>query len=224
MASSHWPLFDLRLRTPRLRLRVPTLEDLDALADLAIDGVHDPDVQPFAVPWTDAPPVERARSLLQYHWSQWAAWKPSAWVLNLVADLDGTIVGSQGMTGRDFAVLREVSTGSWLGRRYQGQGIGTEMRAAMLHLAFAGMGAEYAVSAAFADNAASLAVSRRLGYREDGIERHAVRGRPVVSRRLRLDRAGWQARRTMSVTIDGLAPCLPLFGLADAEVPSPAAS
>ncbi|MFL6053086.1 MAG: GNAT family N-acetyltransferase [Actinoallomurus sp.] len=217
MGSSHWPLFELRLSTPRLRLRVPGLEDLEALADLAVDGVHDPDVQPFAVPWTDAPPAERARGLLQYHWSEWAAWQPSAWALNLVADLDGTIVGTQGLIGTDFAILREVSTGSWVGRRYQGQGIGTEMRAAVLHLAFAGLGAEYAVSAAFADNEASFAVSRKLGYQHDGIERRVVRGRPVVSRRVRLDRAGWQARRTVPVTIEGLAPCLPLFGLTDAE-------
>lgn len=217
MESSHWPLFELRLSTPRLRLRVPTLEDLEALADLAVDGVHDPEVQPFAVPWTDAPPAERARGLLQYHWSEWAAWQPSAWALNLVADLDGTIVGTQGLIGTDFAILREVSTGSWVGRRYQGQGVGTEMRAAALHLAFAGLGAEYAVSAAFADNEASFAVSRKLGYQEDGIERRVVRGRPVISRRVRLDRVGWQARRTVPVTIDGLAPCLPLFGLADAE-------
>jgi RimJ/RimL family protein N-acetyltransferase len=215
MASSHWPLFALTLSTPRLRLRVPTLEDLDALADLAAEGVHDPDVQPFAIPWTDAPPVERARGLLQYHWSEWAAWQPSAWTLNLVAELDGAIVGTQGLMAADFAVLREVSTGSWVGRRHQRQGIGTEMRAAVLHLAFAELGAEYAVSAAFADNAASYAVSRRLGYQDDGIERRVVRGRPVVSRRVRLDRAGWRARRTVPVTIDGIAPCLPLFGVTD---------
>ncbi|MEV5709971.1 GNAT family N-acetyltransferase [Actinoallomurus sp. NPDC052274] len=213
MTSSHWPLFGLRVSTPRLRLRVPTLEDLDALAELAAEGVHDPDVQPFTVPWTDAPPAERARGTLQYHWSEWAAWLPSAWTLNLVVDLDGVIVGTQAVKAKDFAILREVSTGSWLGRRYQGQGIGTEMRAAVLDLAFEGLGAEYARSAAFADNGASFAVSRKFGYQEDGIDRYVVRGRPVVARRLRLDRAGWQARRTMPVTIEGLAACLPLFGL-----------
>lgn len=217
MTSPHWPLFDLRLKTPRLVLRVPTLRDLDALADLAAEGIHDPDVQPFAIPWTDDPPEERARGVLQYQWSEWAAWKPSAWMLNLVADLDGTIVGTQGVKGKDFAVLREVTTGSWVGRRFQGQGIGTHMRAAVLHLAFAGLGAEYALSGAYADNAASFAVSRKFGYQDDGIERHVVRGRPMVMRRLRLDRAGWQARRTVPVTIDGLAPCLPLFGLDDTD-------
>jgi hypothetical protein len=38
---THWPLHGLRLRTPRLELRLPGLEELDALAQLSADGVHD---------------------------------------------------------------------------------------------------------------------------------------------------------------------------------------
>jgi len=165
------------------------------------------------VAWTDASPEERARSTLQYHWSRWGSWNPSDWTLELAVIRDGVVVGSQGVGGRDFPVLREVHTGSWLGRAYQGQGIGTQMRAAVLHLAFDGLGAQCAVSAAFDDNPASLGVSRKLGYRDDGIEWHLVRGRPALTRRLRLERAGWQATRTIPVQIHGLPPCLPLFGL-----------
>jgi RimJ/RimL family protein N-acetyltransferase len=87
------------------------------------------------------------------------------------------------------------------------------MRAAVLALAFDGLAAQCAVSAAFEDNPASLGVSRKLGYRDDGIEWHLVRGRPALTRRLRLDRAGWQATRSIPVHIHGLPPCLPLFGL-----------
>jgi len=82
-----------------------------------------------------------------------------------------------------------------------------------------GLGAEFALSAAFTDNPASLAVSRKLGYREDGIRRQVIRGRPAELRRLRLDRGAWQARREDSVAghgqmvIEGLEPCLPMFGL-----------
>ena len=211
-ALRHWPLFGLRLRTPRLELRLPSLADLDELAGLAAAGVHDPAVQPFGVPWTDVPPDQRARGVLQYHWRQLAAWSPQDWTLNLVVDTGGVIVGTQGVSGRDFAVLREVHTGSWLGQRYQRQGIGTEMRAAVLHLAFAGLGAEYADSDAFTDNAASLGVSRKLGYRPDGIERQVIWGKPVTLHRLRLDRAGWQAHRSTDVEITGLADCLADFG------------
>jgi len=211
--SSRWPLADLRLHTPALELRWPTLSDLDALADLAALGLHDPDVQPFMIAWTDAPPDERARGTMQYHWSRWGAWKPSDWTLELAVVRQGVVVGTQGIGARDFAVLREVGSGSWLGRSFQGQGIGTEMRAAVLHLAFQGLAAQYAVSAAFADNPASLAVSRKLGYRDDGIDLHLVRGRPAVTRRLRLTRADWQAAQSVPVEITGLEPCLPYFGL-----------
>jgi RimJ/RimL family protein N-acetyltransferase len=213
MVLSRWPLAALRLQTPELELRWPTQDDLGELANLAATGVHDPAVQPFMVAWTDASPEERARGLLQYNWSRWGSWKPSEWMLELAVIRDGVVVGTQGVGGRDFAVLREVHTGSWLGRRYQRQGIGTQMRAAVLALAFDGLGAQWAVSAAFEDNPASLGVSRKLGYCDDGIEWHLVRGRPALTRRLRLSRADWQAARTIPVQIDGLQPCLPLFGL-----------
>jgi RimJ/RimL family protein N-acetyltransferase len=209
----NWPLSGLRLRTPRLELRLPSLADLDDLASLAAEGVHDPAVQPFGVPWTDVPPDQRARSVLQYHWQMWGEWSPQDWTLNLVVDRSGVIVGTQGMSGRDFALLREVSTGSWLGQRHHSQGIGTEMRAAVLHLAFAGLDAGYAISSAFTDNPASLAVSRKLGYAADGIDRQVIRGQPATQHRMRLDRAGWQAHRSVEVEITGLAPCLADFGL-----------
>jgi RimJ/RimL family protein N-acetyltransferase len=208
-----WPLAELRLLTPRLELRLATDCDLDELADLAAAGVHDPEVQPFGVPWTDVSPDERARGTVLYHWSQRGAWKPEHWSLDLVVVRNGAVVGMQAMGATDFAVLREVSTGSWLGQAHQGQGIGTEMRAALLHLAFAGLAAQYATSGAFTDNPASLGVSRKLGYADDGIQRQVSRGQPATMQRLRLDRDTWMSTHSLPVTIVGLQPCLPLFGL-----------
>lgn len=213
MNPEWWPLPQLRLTTARLELRVPSEADLDALAGLAALGVHDPLVQPFSFPWTDVSPAERARSTLQFQWRQWAQWTPEKWLLELAVVRDGTVVGVQGVAADNFTVLREVRTGSWLGLQYHGEGIGTEMRAAILHLAFAGLGAEHAVSSAFTDNPASLAVSRKLGYADDGIEREVRRGKPAVTQRLRLDRATWQAAQNLPVTIHGLGPCLAMFGL-----------
>jgi RimJ/RimL family protein N-acetyltransferase len=208
-----WPLAGLRLRTPRLELRPATDSDLCVLADLAAAGVHDPAVQPFTFPWTDVTPAERGRSVVTYHWSQRAAWKPESWSLDLAVVRDGTVVGTQGVSARDFAILREVSTGSWLGREYHGLGIGTEMRAAVLHLAFAGLGAEYAISAAFSDNPASQRISRKLGYSDNGVERQVSRGRPAIVQRFRLYRQAWEASDGVPVTIAGLEPCLHMFGL-----------
>jgi RimJ/RimL family protein N-acetyltransferase len=107
-----WPLFDLRLRTPRLELRLPTDADLDELASLAATGVHDPELMPFAFPWTDVSPAERARSVLQYHWSRRADWTPERWSLELAIVRDGVVVGTQGIGAHNFGVVREVHTGS----------------------------------------------------------------------------------------------------------------
>lgn len=220
MDSDLWPLTMLRLRTPRLELRPPSDRDLADLARLAALGVHDPQVQPFAVAWTDVPPAERARSVLQHHWRLLAAWTPEHWGLQLVVVHEGAVVGTQGMSAHDFGVLREVGTGSWLGQGYQRRGVGTEMRAAVLQLAFAGLGAEYAISSSFIDNAASLAVSRKLGYVDDGVEQRVRRGHPATARRLRLDRRAWEAARQTRVSIEGLEACLPMFGLTANGEPS----
>ncbi|HKT06213.1 MAG TPA: GNAT family protein [Rugosimonospora sp.] len=218
MLVDHFPLVGLRLLTPRLELRLPSAEELAELADLAAGGIHDPDASPFLVRWTDAPPAEAARSVVQYFWRQLGAWTPQDWSLNLSVFLDGVVVGQQGIEARDLAVTRQVSTGSWLGRRYQGKGIGTEMRAAVLDLAFTGLGADEALSGAMAHNVASLRVSRKLGYEPDGHQRHALGGELALEYRLCLTREAWERHRTVPVEIEGLASCLPLLGVAQESV------
>jgi RimJ/RimL family protein N-acetyltransferase len=213
MLVDHFPLVGLRLKTPRLELRLPSPEELAALGELAAEGVHDPDVMPFLIPWTDRPPAEVARSVILHHWSQLGAWTPQEWSLNLAVFHAGVPIGFQGVEAHDLAITREVATGSWLGRRHHGQGFGTEMRAAVLHLAFAGLDVEEATSVAFMDNHASRAVSRKLGYASDGTERRVVRGALAFDDRQRLTRAAWERHRTVPVTIEGLEPCLPLLGL-----------
>jgi RimJ/RimL family protein N-acetyltransferase len=210
---THWPLYGLRLRTPRLELRLPALEELDALGQAAADGVHDPQAMPFHVPWTDLPPAERARSVLQHHWQRLGSWTPGDWNLQLAVFLGGVVVGTQIVGAVDFAIKREIYTGSWLGQRYHGQGIGTEMRAAVLHLGFSGLNAESAVSGAHTSNAASCAVSRKLGYQPNGIFRTRVRDELGYELRFVLDRERWQQHSVTEVDIAGLRPCLPLFGL-----------
>jgi RimJ/RimL family protein N-acetyltransferase len=118
----------------------------------------------------------------------------------------------QGLVAKNFARLRTVETGSWLGRQYQGQGLGKEMRAAILHLAFDGLGAIEAMSGAFHDNEASLATSRSLGYIENGDRLMLRRERPDRMIDLKLDRASWASRRRDDIEIEGLETCLEMFG------------
>jgi hypothetical protein len=97
-----WPLFGLRIRTPRLELRLPTDDDLPALMALARAGIHPPDEMPFAVPWTRATGAEFERGFLQHHWMVRGAWSPEDWALNLAAFRNGEPVGSQTLTAEGF--------------------------------------------------------------------------------------------------------------------------
>ncbi|MFI7360793.1 GNAT family N-acetyltransferase [Streptomyces sp. NPDC050149] len=212
MKPHAWPLYGLRIRTPRLELRLPTLELLDELASVAADGVHAPGAMPFTVPWTDCPPAERGRAVFQHVLGTVANWSDSDWALSLAVVHEGRVVGRQDLMARDFAVTGEVTTGSWLGLAHQGRGIGTEMRAAVLHLAFAGLEAATAVSDAMTDNPRSLGVSRRLGYLPDGLKVAALREERVTLQRLRLERARWEEHRAVEVTVEGLDGCREMFG------------
>lgn len=207
-----WPLYGLRLRTPRLELRLPDIPLFDELAAVAADGVHDPAEMPFSVPWTDSPPEERGRGTFQHALGTIAEWRPEKWALSLVVLHEGAVIGRQDLFATEFAVTREAETGSWLGVAHQGKGLGTEMRAAVAHLAFEGLGALSLTSGAMVENGRSLGVSRRLGYRPDGLSVVAVRGEARTIQRLRLDRAAWEQHRTTSVEMAGLEPCRPLFG------------
>ncbi|MFI6292979.1 GNAT family N-acetyltransferase [Nonomuraea sp. NPDC050790] len=206
----HWPLFDLRITTPNLELRMPTFAELDELAERAAEGVHEEGFMPFLMPWTEAEPQERAKATVLYHFKCWGSWKPEDWAANFVVVRDGEVVGTQELAATDFAVKREVVTGSWLGRRFHGQGIGTEMRRAVLHLAFEGLGAQWATTTAFEDNLPSLGVTRKLGYREDGMQLDTRKGEAVPSLRFRMAREDWKPAEGYTVT--GLEPCLPHLG------------
>ena len=213
MAHPYWPLFDLQLRTPRLELRLPTDDDLVELAALAARGIHDPAAMPFEHPWTDLPPGELERGLFQWNWRGRSEWTPDDWRVTLAVFSDGAVVGAQDVGAREFARRRAVVTGSWLGRAHQGQGIGKEMRAAVLHLAFAGLEAEWAESAAFLDNPASIAVSRGVGYDDNGLGVEVRRGAPALQQRFLMSRARWHSNRRDEITIEGLDRCRSMFGV-----------
>ncbi|GAA1265900.1 GNAT family protein [Saccharothrix xinjiangensis] len=207
---NHWPFHDLVLRTPRLELRPDDDEGLLELVDLALDGVHRPDWTPFGVAWTDAPRELIPRNTLQFHWRVRATLSPANWTLNFLVRAEGKVIGSQGLGADDFAVLREVTTGSWLGLAHQGEGFGTEMRAAVLAFAFDHLGALTARSSAFDDNLPSLGVSRKLGYRPDGGFVQIRRGERAAQTRL-LVTPGTFRRPDWELGVSGVTPCLPLL-------------
>lgn len=210
--NPYWPLFDLRVRTPRLELRIPDDQELIALAQLVEAGIHSPDYMPFVVPWTDQRPPELGRKFMQWHWRARARWSPRSWELHFVACEDGRPVGAQDLEADEFGVLRTVAGGVWVGRSDQGRGLAREMREAVLHLAFAGLGAHAAGATTFDDNTAMLALLHRLGYVANGSEPAVRRGVPGRCLRFQIDRAGWERIKRDDIAIEGLEPCLPLLG------------
>lgn len=170
-----WAPFALRVRCGPLELRAVTDEEIPAIVDLVLAGVHDPDTMPFAYPWTDAPRDRLPANTAAHYWSSRASFSPSEWKLDLMVVADGELVGVQGFHAINYLVVRTGETGSWLGRRFQGRGIGTAMRQVMCALLFDHLDAEEVTSAAFTDNPASLAVSRKVGYVDNGIFRQVRR-------------------------------------------------
>ena len=202
------PLYALRVRTPRLELRLPTEAELVELYEVAAAGIHPPAEMPFSVAWTDGLTRE---GFLDYHRSMRESWKPELWTLDLGSWADGILVGAQGIGAEAFAERRRVGTGSWLGAAHQGGGIGTEMRAAVIELAFTHLGARAVTSSAFEASTASRRVSEKLGYSIVGRESLSPRGTPQPHLLLRLERERW-AGAPFTVEVEGLAACLPLFG------------
>ena len=198
----HWPLHGLTLSTPDLVLRAMTESDAGALAAVVPgDLEQDPRLAH----------VSPAADVLQAYWRNAGLWLPTSWVLQLTVLRDGEPIGLQALEGEDFAVRRTVDSHSWLVQNARGQGLGKQMRAAVLELAFTHLAAQWAVTEAWADNAPSLGVSRSLGYVENGVDLHAG---PRVMQRMRLAATDWT--RPVPVGVTGLAPCLPLFGLTGA--------
>jgi len=209
-----WPLFDLVIRTERLELRLPTDDELVALADVARAGIHEPDEMPFTVAWSTAPSPQFEQGFAQHHWAMRGTWDADDWMLNLGVFLDGSAIGSQSVMARDMAVYRTIRTGSWLGRSFQGRGMGKEMRAGILSFAFDHLGAVRADTEAFLDNARSTGVSRALGYVEDGLGQLAPQGVARPTQRFRITVAEWRARPRDAAEVIGLDGCREMFGIA----------
>lgn len=205
------PLYRLRLITPRLELRLGTPDELVEVHELARQGIHPPDEMPFKNPWTDhSADADFVDRCVAFHESALREWRPGRWSFNPLVFLEGRPIGSQGMRAENFPTRREVDTGSWLGQAFQGQGVGTEMRTALLELAFRSLGAKAAVSGSVFGNESSKRVSQKLGYAIVGTSTIAPRGEPVEHYDFRLERKDWQP--PFPVEIEGAKACLPLFG------------
>ncbi|KNX37107.1 GNAT family N-acetyltransferase [Luteipulveratus halotolerans] len=205
----NYPLLEVRVTTPRLELRATTDELMDELAELVRAGKTHAEPPPYDDPITfyEPDPEVRVAHWMRRLWLRRSSVGPNFWRLNFTVVLDGRAVGEQSVTGVHFAALGTVTTFSWLSVDERGRGLGHEMRAAVLHLAFDGLGAREAGSDAFVDNAGSNAISRDLGYEPNGVDWATRRGERAQLNRWRITRAAWEPHRRDDVELYGVDAC-----------------
>ncbi|THF88733.1 GNAT family N-acetyltransferase [Deinococcus sp. KSM4-11] len=216
MAADLYPPLNLKISTPLLELHGATDDLLTQLLPVVRAGVAGSPPFPFDDPmslYDDNP--GRERRWLQAIWRGRGTVRPDSWRLYFAVMVEGQAVGMQDLLGREFDSFRTVSTFSWLAPGVRHRGLGREMRAAILHLAFEGFGASEATSEAFFDNVASNRVSEVMGYQPDGSDWATRRGEAAVLKRWRLTRDAWAANRRSDIELTGVDECKPVLYITD---------
>lgn len=205
----------VRVSTPRIGLVGATDDLLGQLQPLVRDGKATADPAPFDDPMSlyEEDPAVRVHKWLQGVWRGRGSVTPESWRLSFAVVLDGQPVGMQELIGDHFDTYGTVVSVSWLSSDVRRRGIGTEMRQAILHLAFEGLNAAEATSEAFLDNAGSNGISRALRYTENGVDWSTRRGEPGLLQRWRLIREDWLTHRRSDIRLHGVADCKSALGL-----------
>ena len=184
-----FPPFALRISCGPVELRVLRDDDLPELVELVRGGIQVPGLpMPFLRDWHEeafepGSPDGFPTTSLSWWWTQRASFAPDDWRLALVVRRDGVLVGMQDLHATDFALTRLVMTGSWLGSAHQGMGTGTLIRQLVVGFAFDELGADQCESGYIVGNRASAAVSRKVGYVNNGqrrIVQHTRQGKVGV--------------------------------------------
>ena len=207
-----FPLLGLRITAGPVELRGITDALLGPLAGLAVEGISSPGGPPFLTPWKTGPREDLPRFFAQYYWQLRAEFSPDRWTAPLAVLWDGEPAGVQELFADKYLVSRTTETGSWLARTFQGRGIGTATRQVIAAFAFDYLDAQHVTSAAFKDNVASVSVSRKVGYTEDGVDIWARGGKPVPHQRFLLSRDNL-VRYEYPLMVTGLAAFRRSIGL-----------
>jgi RimJ/RimL family protein N-acetyltransferase len=212
--NSPYPPLNVSVETPRVTLLGATDDLLYQLLPAVRAGVVSPAESPFDDPmslYAESP--EREWRWLRAIWKGRGTATADSWRLYFVVVVDGQPVGMQDLIGEEFRAYGTVTTFSWLKPGARTGGVGTEMRSAILHLAFAGLGASEASSEGFIDNAASNRVSQKVGYQANGLSWASRRGEPAQLQKWTLTRETWESVRRNDIKLSGVEECKTALGL-----------
>lgn len=208
-AMLSYPPLQVSVSTPHLELRGATDDLLEALVPAVHNGEADADPPPYDDPMSlyEEDPNLRVHRWLEGVWRARGAVRAGNWRLPLVVLVEGRPVGVQDLIADDFTRFGTVVTFSWLAASARRRGIGREMRAAVLQLAFDGFGATEAASDAFEDNRGSNGVSEAMGYTRNGTDWGTRRGEAALLQRWRITRPDWEPHRRADIRLDGVEAC-----------------
>jgi RimJ/RimL family protein N-acetyltransferase len=169
------------LRTERLVLRTPCLDDVDALVELAGDRRVAENTSRIPHPYG---PADAEQYVGSNRGGQ----------TSLVVTFDGAVIGCCGV-GTLGAPLPEL--GYWIGVPFWGNGYATEAADAVLAYLFSDLGHSKLEAGARVTNPGSRRVLEKLGFTWTGVKLLRVRalGTSVPVDRFYLDRETWMAKR-----------------------------
>lgn len=153
-------------------------------------------------PWSPAPIQGSDQlsfiSLTQLVTSQRRAWRDDRSYVLLVTDItSGDIVGRVALSEVTRGVFQNVYLGYWMDHRVTSRGLMTEAVRGAVAFALGPLGLHRVQAAIIADNAPSLRVVEKVGFREEGLARAYLK---IAGR--------WQDHRIFAITREDL-------GLAD---------
>jgi RimJ/RimL family protein N-acetyltransferase len=154
------------LRTARLTLRPPALDDVDAIAA----ACQDPGIQryvPVPVPYTREDAVSYVGAFCP---DGWASGQRLTWGIHEGDAFVGTV-------GLHAVADGAAEIGWWLAPGARGRGIMREAAATVVDHGFDTLGVARIGWRAYAGNTASAAVARALGFRFEGVARLGATGR-----------------------------------------------
>ena len=173
VSEDTWPEPAYVIRTERLEIRCYERGDVRALHQEVLDNIDA--LRPW-MPWIEYEPMtlEERGILLRTFRARFDAGEDYVYG---VFERDGTrLLGGTGLHTRAGPGALEI--GYWIVSDRWGEGLATEVAAAMTRVGFERMHAEKIEIRVSPTNQRSLAVPRKLGYREEGTLRAALPMRP----------------------------------------------
>lgn len=198
-----YPQYGLRVAHRGTVLVAPTDEELLELAEIVGEpgGIVEPGRAGELMGWPEDEGAAAARRFLEWAWRLREAPSAARWRAPLAVLDGGRAIGLAVLAHELDDPAGTVRTSSWLARAEQGRGLGRRVRLMLLELAFGGIGATRAVTGAAEGNAASRAVTARLGYRETHRETGAD---GVVEVHAAVTAAVWRRKRPGDVDVQGV--------------------